>query len=342
MAEPLKICRDRVLPRDMHRPRTIVASPTGRGPMRAVFEFRKMWITGSTLRVRFLEGTPEQQAIAKREALRWTEHANLEFEFTDALDADLRVGFDPDDGAWSWVGTDAQQIPQGERTINLGFLDPGTAAHEFGHAIGLGHEHQNPAGGIEWNEEAVIRDLKGPPNYWTVDQIRQNVLEKYRQDQIRGTEFDPKSVMLYFFPGAWVKSGVGTNANEDLSALDAAFIASEDAYPRKKPAPDGAVALEVGAQAVRGELSTPGEEDVYTFTAKEPGRYVAYTSGQTDVVMKLFGPALPTRLVAEDDDGGVGANARIVAHLVPGRYWVQLRHYSALSGTGPYTVRVTR
>ena len=43
--------------------------------------------------------------------------------------------------------------------MNLGFLDGGTAAHEFGHAIGLGHEHQNPAGGIEWNEEVVLRDL---------------------------------------------------------------------------------------------------------------------------------------------------------------------------------------
>jgi hypothetical protein len=28
--------------------------------------------------------------------------------------------------------------------MNLGFLDDGTAAHEFGHAIGLAHEHQNP------------------------------------------------------------------------------------------------------------------------------------------------------------------------------------------------------
>jgi len=36
--------------------------------------------------------------------------------------------------------------------MNLGFLDGGTAAHEFGHAIGLAHEHQNPAGGIQWNE----------------------------------------------------------------------------------------------------------------------------------------------------------------------------------------------
>lgn len=50
----------------------------------------------------------------------------------------------------------------------------------------------------------------------------------------------------------------------------------------------------------------------------------------------------PTRLVAEDDDGGVGANARVVAHLVAGPYWVQIRHYSAASGTGPCSIRVAR
>lgn len=41
--------------------------------------------------------------------------------------------------------------------------DGGPAAHEFGHALGLAHEHQNPAGGIEWNEEVILRNLMGRP-----------------------------------------------------------------------------------------------------------------------------------------------------------------------------------
>ncbi len=341
MPSPIKVCRDRVLPEDLYRPRALMPRRSPSGVARAVFEFRKMWVNGSTLRVRFVEGTAAQQEIAKKEALRWTKYANLAFEFTDALDAEIRVGFDPSDGAWSWIGTDARKIPQGERTMNLGFLDEGTATHEFGHAIGLGHEHQNPAGGIEWNEEVVIRDLQGPPNNWTVDQIRHNVLEKYRVDQIRGTKFDPESVMLYFFPGTWVKSGKGTQANDDLSATDRAFIASADAYPRAAPPPDeSAVALKIGGKPVKSELSKPGEEDLFTFTVDQPNRYVASTGGKTDVVMKLFGPDSLTRLVAEDDDGGWGSNARIVANLAPGQYWLQVRHYSRIGGTGPYTVRV--
>ena len=116
-----------------------------------------------------------------------------------------------------------------ERPFHLG--NPGL--HEFGHAIGLVHEHQNPAGGIEWNEDVVIRDLSGPPNNWTVEQIRHNVLNKYSVDQIRGTEFDRNSIMLYFFPDAWVKNGQGTKENNDLSSQDTAFIASRELiHPR--------------------------------------------------------------------------------------------------------------
>jgi hypothetical protein len=73
--------------------------------------------------------------------------------------------FDSQDGAWSYIGTDCRSIPLNEATMNLGFLDGGTAAHEFGHALGLAHEHQNPAGGIQWNEEVVIRECAKSPNF---------------------------------------------------------------------------------------------------------------------------------------------------------------------------------
>ena len=40
--------------------------------------------------------------------------------------------------------------------MNLGFVDRATVLHEFGHAIGLIHEHQSPfKGGFEWNREEV-------------------------------------------------------------------------------------------------------------------------------------------------------------------------------------------
>jgi hypothetical protein len=336
MYEKPKICHDRILPKDLFKPQ---ATRRRNGAARAIIEFRKLWINGSTLRVRFMGGTPAQQAKAREQALWWTQHANLRFEFGNAPDAEIRVSFDENDGAWSYVGTDCRQIPFDEATMNLGFLDGGTAAHEFGHAIGLAHEHQNPSGGIEWNEEVVLRDLAGPPNNWTPDQIRHNVLEKYKADQIRGTEFDPASIMLYFFPDSWVKNGQGTKDNDVLSDLDKAFIASRDAYP---PTLKDIVDLKVdAATATRAAIGKEGEEDVFRFEVRSPGRHIIRTGGSTDVMLKLFGPGEVTRLIAEDDDSGYGLNAQVVTSLLQGIYFAQVRHFSK-RGTGQYTVRVKR
>ena len=259
----IKACIDRIMPHELNRPHRMMIYGARQ---RAVFLFRKMWITGSTLRIRFLEGTASQQAITKDQASWWTEHANLQFEVGDDPDAEIRIPFNPGDGAWSYIGTDATSIPKNQPTMNLGFLDGGTAAHEVGHAIGLAHEHQNPAGGIEWNEDIVIRDLSGPPNYWNEAQIRHNVLNKYSINQIRGTEFDPDSIMLYFFPDTWVKKGKGAKANEVLSDLDKAFIASDDAYPDKDASPDIVEIPVINTSGVAADIGTPGEEDLFRFT----------------------------------------------------------------------------
>ncbi|MGH9891679.1 MAG: peptidase, partial [bacterium] len=112
MAKHPKICHDRVLPQELFRQQPRLRPSRG-GPLRAVFEFRKMWVNGSSLHVRFLEGTASQKELVKTQARWWTRHANLTFVFDDSPDAEIRIAFDPDDGAWSWVGTDCRRIPQG-------------------------------------------------------------------------------------------------------------------------------------------------------------------------------------------------------------------------------------
>ena len=332
------MCFDKILPRDMNRPHRHFALDD---PMRAIIVIRKMWPNGSNLRVRFLEGTEAQKNLAREQAGWWQEFANLRFDFNDAPNAEIRITFDPNDGAWSYVGTDCLSIPSNQATMNLGFQDGGTSAHEFGHAIGLAHEHQNPQGGIQWNEDVVIRDLAGPPNFWTPEQTRHNVIEKYSQDQIRGTEFDPDSIMLYAFPASWTLNGISTHANDVLSQLDTSFIASSMAYPKG----DVLKAVElpiIDTSGMSADIGSPGEEDMYRFTVSDTDRYTIETGGETDVVMKLFGPNSQAALIAEDDDGGQGHNSKIVSDLAPGEYYVQIRHYNTSSGTGSYTIRVVR
>ncbi|MGH2413121.1 MAG: M12 family metallopeptidase, partial [Microcystaceae cyanobacterium] len=137
MSTVKKICFDKILPSDLRD------ASLGDIRVEAFFPIGKLWVNGSTLRIRFMEGTPQQHDIVKRYAPQWTEHANLKFEFTDAPDAEIRIAF-ADDGAWSYIGTDAKSIHVSQPTMNFGWLDEAVVLHEFGHAIGLAHEHQNP------------------------------------------------------------------------------------------------------------------------------------------------------------------------------------------------------
>jgi hypothetical protein len=99
-------------------------------------------------------------------------------------DAIVRIGFDPQDGSWSYVGRDVLTVRDPlQRTMNFGWPlnnDYGrdTALHEIGHTLGLEHEHQNPHAGITWNRQAVIDYFSGPPNHWQESQIEWNILRK--------------------------------------------------------------------------------------------------------------------------------------------------------------------
>ncbi len=341
MAQP-HVCFDRVLPHDLLRLQRTM--PDRAGQVRGISPIGKTWMNGSTLHVRFMEGSAQQRRIAMDQAKWWSDVANLAFAFDDASNADIRITFDANDGAWSYIGTDAKGIPTNAATMNLGFLDGGTAAHEFGHAIGLAHEHQNPAGGIQWDEQAVVRAMAGSPNFWTEAQTRHNILRKYAANQVNGTEFDPESIMLYFFPAEWTTNGIATSRNEVLSALDKQFIAGARMYPKDKPGVEETI-TEIQVNARRrtdASIGAFGEEDLFRFSVTRPGRHVIATRGPTDVYMKLFGPDSPTALITEDDDSGVRTNARIVADLIPGDYFVQVRHWNRASGLGDYSLRVRR
>ena len=331
------ICFDRIIPEDLRR--AIRFENIIGGRTRAISPLGKTWINGSTLSIGFMGGTTEQHNIVRQFAPLWTEHANLKFEFSDSPNTDIRITFE-DDGAWSYIGTDAKRILSNEATMNFGWLDEAVVLHEFGHAIGLAHEHQNPAGGIHWNEAAVIDSLSGPPNNWDTATIRHNVLSKYSHDQINGTEFDAKSIMLYSFPAAWTVDGFHSDENTTLSDIDKAFIAGKKMYPGKVSPLVELPVLEL--KATTASIGQPGEEDLFVFSAQSAGGYNIETEGQTDLVMKLFGPDSQTQLIAEDDDSGQGYNPKISVNLTQGKYYVQIRHYNRTSGTGSYGIKVSK
>lgn len=339
MSSAARMCYDKVLPRELFRAHDATEPAFPGARPRAIAPRGKKWPVGSKLRVRFLGGTDQQRKLVQRFAPAWCEHANLALVFDDSPQAEIRISFDENDGSWSYVGVDCREVPTHAATMNLGWQDEAVILHEFGHAVGLAHEHQNPQGGIQWNEAVVIRDLAGPPNFWDAETVRHNVLHKYQLDQINGTEFDPESIMLYAFPGTWTVAGEGTRENSKLSKLDKQFIATT--YPgvgTSRP-PISLTVTEVSSRA--GAISAPGEQDLFEFQVTTAGVHTIETTGDADLMMRLFGPNSRTSLVGQDDDSGIGPNPSITANLVVGTYYVQVRHFSPLQ-TGKYRIRVFR
>ena len=247
----VKICFERIIPdeidpeRNVRRAlRGVLAEKTGATLnaasmahlARMAVVISKKWPAGSILKCLFLDGTAKMQKKVQAISHEWEKHESIKFKYVKSGTADIRISFYADAGSWSAVGRDAlnqSYFPAHQPTMNYGWLRDDTpdeeykrvVLHEFGHALGCVHEHQQPKFTRLWDEVAVYKYFAGPPNYWSKDDIRSNVLKKYSPTGVAATEFDPKSIMLYAFDGRLFKDAGGpTNTNSDLSALDVKMI----------------------------------------------------------------------------------------------------------------------
>lgn len=139
---------------------------------------------------------------------------------------DIRIGFNTNEGASSYVGTDCENMPG--KTMNLGWLDVATIIHEFLHALGCIHEHQNPKGGIPWNNCVVYQWAKIRQG-WNPEQTCTNILDKYSVDQLNASSYDPESIMLYYFPSDLTTNKTEVKKNTILSRTDIKWLM--DIYP---------------------------------------------------------------------------------------------------------------
>jgi hypothetical protein len=252
-AEPLKICIDRIVPDDYNPARATTAraftSPSGavsrigHPGLFLALPVLKMWEPGDKLTCCFLDGSPTQRRKVKKYAKTWEAHANITLSFVTGRDAQIRISFEADTGSWSALGTDAlieAYFPRYQPTMNFGWLEDDSpdeeysrvVIHEFGHALGCIHEHQNPKSGLKWNKAEVYRVFSGAPNFWSKAQIDHNILDRYDATTTNSSTYDGKSIMLYEFPAFLFQDGKGTSANNALSATDKAFI--KRMYPKSR------------------------------------------------------------------------------------------------------------
>ncbi|MGG3159772.1 M12 family metallopeptidase [Priestia megaterium] len=223
MSEKIKVCIDKLPPKSNKE-------------IAVIKEY--LWEPGQTIHVRFLDGLPEVQEKVKKHAKKWEEYANIKFNFDDSPDAEIRISFDANDGSWSFIGTYCKEIDKDKATMNYGWLRPNTSdteysrvvLHEFGHALGCIHEHQNPTANIPWDKEAVYSYYMGPPNNWKKEEVDDNIFARYSKNMTNFTEFDPTSIMLYPIPEDHTIGDYAVVGGVTLSENDKKFI--QQMYPR--------------------------------------------------------------------------------------------------------------
>ena len=117
--------------------------------------------------------------------------------------------------------------------MNYGWLKPGTSQaeyrrvvlHEFGHVLGLLHEHLHTDAAIPWDRERVYEEYAGPPNYFRREDVDVNVFQRLDRGLLRESAFDRASIMLYPIPVRLTDGKFSIGWNRDLSAGDKAFVA---------------------------------------------------------------------------------------------------------------------
>jgi hypothetical protein len=210
-----------------------------------VFMTSSKWLPGQKLRVKFLDGDPAVIAKVKKDAEIWEQFANIDFVFVTTGEAEVRVSFKYP-GSWSLVGKKSLVYSSdGDKgytnatgaSMNFGWFDAKTSdeeirrttLHEFGHALGLLHEHQNTNRTFEWNLPVVFNHFMNELG-WSREKVQEQVIDRYGANtEYSNRAYDPYSIMHYEIPAEFTLNHQAVGNNTNLSAGDKAII--REMYP---------------------------------------------------------------------------------------------------------------
>jgi hypothetical protein len=132
------------------------------------------------------------------------------------------------------MGKDGLVIPASDPTVNFELTGKSSreevgmvVLHEFGHVLGLEHEHSNPASTLKWDRPAVYKQFAGSPNFWTRDEVDHQLFAIWPPAYFPIHKvFDRQSIMMYEMPADYFVDKKAITRNSQLSALDKQFVAA--------------------------------------------------------------------------------------------------------------------
>lgn len=174
-------------------------------------------------------------------ARTWELYANIKFTFVDEWErADIRVELlvisnSMDIYGHSTIGQACGKLPMHKPTMlfKFGSLVEDVdiryvALHEWGHSLGMIHEHSSPACPIMWDRRAVLNHCNGDEIKAEVDYFQEDSSPQY-------SPFDPESIMIYKLPPhLMLHNYIKTNPGSDLSDIDKEWASK--IYPKTQSA----------------------------------------------------------------------------------------------------------
>jgi len=119
-------------------------------------------------------------------------------------------------------------IKAGEFLLAISIL---VIVHEFGHLLGMIHEHSRADVPFNWNKNAVYAALGQPPNSWSHSMVDDQVFTPIQTDAFNGSAYDKNSIMHYYFQPDFFSPPFDVPHTYKLSDLDTVWINHK--YPGK-------------------------------------------------------------------------------------------------------------
>ena len=229
-------------------PRTSAATRTKRG----VANIHTLWPQNKTITIAFMDTPKEAAKIIKKAINSYAPFINLKLKFVKGNEADIRISTPADKvGSWSHLGTNALKVPKHKPTMQINIRHTVISTiqrdtlHEFGHALGLEHEHQHPDRTFSFNKEGIYKTFT--TDLHTPKQIYDNIIHPLDPQDLKTSAYDQKSIMHYAFNAASTSNNVEIPPNYRLTEGDKEFIKS--LYPpaarQKKPIADKLLAIRI-------------------------------------------------------------------------------------------------